>query len=332
MNVHRCGLSDQGPTRGPHWLQIFVGGWLTLAIGLLIGGCAPERTPPGPTDAESTGLSDPVLVRNLPLPVLALVRKHVALPEAPQLVALSVDDGREIAHGSLPATPLFSAGTRLWAGGPDGRPMLLEAATLRRIADWDEIVRRNPDLASYPRSHAVLSSHVKTGGICLPTGRDSWVVDADSLTARLLPFREAIGQCRNRPDSIQQLPGPTRLGDLSLSFVGWGRTRELAIAGAALKESPSFGKPTFLIRFSIEGSAPMTVEQPKSVLVGHASDWPSAMVTRVRLDDGRPMWSCRYSPRMETAHTVGNRLILASHQKLTAIDLSTGVVVWRYPP
>ncbi len=149
--------------------------------------------------------------------------------------------------------------------------------------------------------------------IAVPTFDAAQASDADQASRSWLGKAELV--CALEDSALA--------GDVRLSF-GGGNPRPLVVGDApAGSDTPTYYSPAFL-----------HVVDPALVLVQHDAnqDRPDPQVSRLD-PDHHEMWTADLGGRCETANTVDGKLVVTTRDaahRATAIDLSTGKVLWSY--
>jgi hypothetical protein len=326
-----------------------------LLASALLGCGTRQSAPPSPRDAapelealsqpsfREPGFSSPVPIERGSPAVLAVsyFMGEGATPSS-ILFSLDLETGRELARSEDGGGPIGAAGSRVWVKQARGGLALRDALSLRIVGDKAEIIRRNPglrDMLPYPCKHCdPIHFSPATGAVCVPAGPHGsyWhLIAPDSLAARRVDGAEMKRTCMRRPGVLEHGGFTASLPARTIEFVhdrltGDERRRRLAVG--RLDKETWFTDPAFLMA----GSNAATLEKPDSVLVSHSDGGRSSsrrsFLSRIAVDDGRVIWSFDNTDEILSARMVGQRLILASRKRLTALDMRNGRAAWTFLP
>jgi hypothetical protein len=303
-----------------------------LLVLALLGSC---------TEDPRGQLAHPELVTGAKPPVLVTTFGDTRMPPTQELLlAISLDDGRELAREKVAAIVIGPAKAGVWVGDPRGGVVLRDAATLKIIADTNEILRRNPQFTHLWRRRGLSGGmyHKQDQGLCVATPAEeahAYVVSPDRLMAREVPHdvmdsRECVSQDGMMTPSTET----SRLLGRQLGFIGEGAAKVLADGGSPLNPRARYVSPRFINGRASDGLGTVVLSNPESVLIAHVQAgrlWGDRWaLSRVSVSDGRVLWTDTQREKIVSLARTPTHLVVRYGTVLAKVDIVTGKRVWTY--
>jgi hypothetical protein len=274
----------------------------------------------------------------------ALVTTVSGTSVTPQvLLAVSLDNGRELARERVPALVIGPAGAGVWVSDDHGGIILRDAATLKVIADREEILRRNPpfrDLWDWRIPKPIQRKyHKHDHGVCVATPMEktahAFVLSPNTLLAREVPHEVIYnGECVSRDGIMTPRTNTSDLPGRRLGFIGEGAAKVLADGDSVLNPRARYLDPAFITGLASDRLATVLLSGPESVLIAHRQKGRLSgerfALSRVSVSEGRILWTDTEREEISSLLRLPAHLIVHYRTVLTKVDIVTGKRVWTY--